>query len=304
MPEITPDLSDTSRCVSVHWSLPVQCVLPRTHADIWHEAWHPQSGNRIRYRRAMGVFVTEDHHDSAWHDLAIPAPGAVCGEPHSSKPGVFCQLEHGKDGLNENRWNHVAVVDGCRHSWNTPHAKALTVEQLTVDVGTLRAGIEELHAALTQSENDLTGARLSLWEEEQDHRRTRTAFGSARKRAARLRARVAELESERHSTNEALATKTTELATKTTELAAHEALAELAVEYRVSLPDGTAWLSVRREPRGTRWAVISSVRVDGHRQAWTGDMWTLLGSGMWAYTTAEAAVCAARGLAEEIGGAS
>lgn len=183
MPEITPDLSDASRCVSVHWSLPVQCVLPRTHANVWHEAWHPQSGNRIRYRRAMGVFVTEDHHDSAWHDLAIPGPGAVCGEPHSCRPGVFCQLEHGKDGLNENRWNHFSFTNGCRYSWNTPQPKALSVEQLTADIGALRTEVEELHAALTQSEHELTGARLALWEEEQETRR---------------------LQAERHSTNEAL----------------------------------------------------------------------------------------------------
>ncbi|NUP52313.1 MAG: hypothetical protein HOW97_34080 [Catenulispora sp.] len=71
-------------------------------------------------------------------------------------------------------------------------------------IAVARDAVPALLAAFDESQEDVTGACLSLWEEEQDHRRTRTAFGSARKRAARLRARVAELEAERHSTNEAL----------------------------------------------------------------------------------------------------
>lgn len=43
-------------------------------------------------------------------------------------------------------------------------------------------------------EDQLTGARLSLWEEEQDAKRARFAAKLARKRAAKLRARVADLE--------------------------------------------------------------------------------------------------------------
>lgn len=139
MPEITPDLSDVSRCVSVHWSLPVQCVLPRTHRENWHEAWHPQTGNRVRYRRAARA--TEELHDGAWHDLHIPGPGVICGEPLSGKSGVFCQMEHGKDG---NRWNHFALVNGCRYTWHTPHPRNVTVEQLTQDVKTLRERVAEL----------------------------------------------------------------------------------------------------------------------------------------------------------------
>lgn len=191
MPEITPNLTDPNRCASVHWSLPVQCVMPRTHANNWHEAWHPQTGNRLRYRRTMGVFLTEDLHDGEWHDLAIPAPGVVCGEPHNERPGVFCQMEHGENG---NRWNHVAVVDGCRYSWKTPLPRPVGTYQLGSDIRSLRAQVEELHAALTQAENDLTGARLSLWEEEQDSRRLRLALKSARRGRAAARERIAELE--------------------------------------------------------------------------------------------------------------
>lgn len=74
MPEIQPDLSDQSRCISVHWSLPVQCVLPSTHRENWHEAWHPQSGNRIRYRRTLGIYRTEELRDGGGHTLEIPPP--------------------------------------------------------------------------------------------------------------------------------------------------------------------------------------------------------------------------------------
>lgn len=70
--EITPDMSNPGRCISVHWSLPVQCVLPAAHAANWHEA--SQAGNRIRYRRSMGTYSTEVLRGDTWHDLGIPAP--------------------------------------------------------------------------------------------------------------------------------------------------------------------------------------------------------------------------------------
>ena len=53
-------------------------------------------------------------------------------------------------------------------------------------------------------ENELTGANLSLYEEELDNARLRLALASARRGRRELRARVAELEAERHVTNEAL----------------------------------------------------------------------------------------------------
>jgi hypothetical protein len=77
MPEIQPDLTDKSRCVSVHWSLPVQCVLPCTHRENWHEAWDPQTGNRLRYRRSFGVYRTEELRNDEWTALYIPAPSGV-----------------------------------------------------------------------------------------------------------------------------------------------------------------------------------------------------------------------------------
>ena len=74
MPEIKPDLSDESRCVSVHWSLPVQCVLPCTHRENWHEAWDPETGNRLRYRCGFGIFRTEELRHGEWTALFIPPP--------------------------------------------------------------------------------------------------------------------------------------------------------------------------------------------------------------------------------------
>ncbi|MEE4545545.1 hypothetical protein V2S66_26705 [Streptomyces sp. V4-01] len=72
------------------------------------------------------------------------------------------------------------------------------------DVPALVAELDEMRAVLAQSEQELTGARLALWEEEQDTRRLRVALRSARRGRAAARTRLAELEAERHSTNEAL----------------------------------------------------------------------------------------------------
>jgi hypothetical protein len=88
MPEISPDLSEWSRCISVHWSLPVQCVLPCTHRENWHEAWHPTTGNRLRYRRAFGIYATEELRNDEWTALFIPPPIEICGELYGSKAGV------------------------------------------------------------------------------------------------------------------------------------------------------------------------------------------------------------------------
>ena len=130
MPEIKPNLSDQYRCISVHWSLPVQCILPCTHRENWHETWHP-NGNRIRYRRSMGIFRTEELIGDNWSDLEIPPPGEVCGEPHTSKPGVFCQDPHAHG------WTHHATVDGCRHTWH-PAKQEPTPDQVAKDLSRVR----------------------------------------------------------------------------------------------------------------------------------------------------------------------
>lgn len=53
-------------------------------------------------------------------------------------------------------------------------------------------------------EEELTGVNLALWEEIQAYARLRLALASAQRGRRELRARVAELLAERHSTNEAL----------------------------------------------------------------------------------------------------
>ena len=65
--------------------------------------------------------------------------------------------------------------------------------------------------AVDGAHEDAIGANLARWEEEQENRRLFLAWGSARMRSRRknealkkLRARITELEAERHSTNEAL----------------------------------------------------------------------------------------------------
>ncbi|MGW6395441.1 hypothetical protein ACWFR1_34235 [Streptomyces sp. NPDC055103] len=96
----------------------------------------------------------------------------------------------------------------------------------------LRSENGRLRSEARQLRNDITGACLARWEEEQENARLRLAWRSARERAQaygegilrhveerdsyagwlkqeqavtqQLRARVAELEAERHSTNEAL----------------------------------------------------------------------------------------------------
>jgi hypothetical protein len=164
MPEIRPDLSDESRCISVHWSLPVQCVLPSSHRENWHEAWHPETGNRLRYRSSMGGFASEDLHHGEWHDLEIPPPGGFCGLPRSNRSDVRCTEQYGHG------WMHRAVVDGVSHTWNTAPPQGLTVDQLTRDVRQLRGMVVDAHARITDLEKDsatlaaLEAAGVDNWE--------------------------------------------------------------------------------------------------------------------------------------------
>ena len=160
MPEIEPDPTDESRCLSVHWSLPTQCVLSRGHRENWHETWHPQGGDRIRYRRC-GIYRTEELRPSGWVAMEIPPPGGYCNDQRRGCPGVFCTQPFGHG------WYHRAIVDGCTHSWNTPVPKALTSRQLDTDVKTLRGLVVQLTAELDQAQaenRDLTRA-LGLNEE-------------------------------------------------------------------------------------------------------------------------------------------
>lgn len=136
MSAITPDRSDESRCTSVHWSLPVQCVLPRAHLANWHEAWHPKSGNRMRYRHTIGA--TEQLHNGTWTSLEIPPPGGYCNEQNPSNPKAFCDDRAG------HTWMHRVVYDGCTYTWNAGAPRPASAEQLAEDVRSLRARVVEL----------------------------------------------------------------------------------------------------------------------------------------------------------------
>jgi hypothetical protein len=189
-------------------------------------------------------------------------------------------------------------------------------------VPVLNATAPVLLSELAQSEHELTGARLSLWEEEQDTRRLRLALkaasrgrSQARERGADLEtlasnledeltelreeyantvARVAELEAERHTTNEALDDTVKAIRDANT-------AAGLVAEYRVPTEDGR-WLSVRREPNGDRWAIFTSHLIAGRRRAWVGDRWQELpaygDNGPWEFDSADAALAEATRLAD------
>jgi hypothetical protein len=78
---------------------------------------------------------------------------------------------------------------------NSPDSMCDIVATVVFALGSAQLLQSPEHAAeVAQLSTDLDGARLSLWEEEQDSKRARFAARLARQRAAKLRARVAELE--------------------------------------------------------------------------------------------------------------
>jgi hypothetical protein len=83
----------------------------------------------------------------------------------------------------------AGVIHACMQQGKTlPASQAYALEA----AGLLNS--PEHAAEVEQLHTKLDGARLSLWEEEQDSKRARLAAKNARQRAAKLRARVAELE--------------------------------------------------------------------------------------------------------------
>lgn len=140
MPEITPDTSDPKRCISVHWSLPVQCKLPAPHRENWHETTQPKTWAQLRYRRSMGTYATEVSGDNGWEPLDIPAP------QQDGSPGA--RLERATADLAAYRganasWNRIVVAhiaealasgDDDRHAHAIRLAQSLDEAGLNVDV--------------------------------------------------------------------------------------------------------------------------------------------------------------------------
>lgn len=87
------------------------------------------------------------------------------------------------------------------HTWERPSDVQVKTRMLARRVARMPLPTDP---EIDRVENELTGANLSLWEEEQDNARLRLALKSAQRGRRELRARVAELEAERHTTNEAL----------------------------------------------------------------------------------------------------
>jgi hypothetical protein len=117
MPEINPDMSEQYRCISVHWSLPVQCVLPCTHRENWHEAWHPGTGNRIRYRRSFGTFRTEELNGDDWTDLEIPPPSEITAASDADRNRICNEIVHARDAAYEGRSGEaVDILSGLLES--------------------------------------------------------------------------------------------------------------------------------------------------------------------------------------------
>jgi hypothetical protein len=94
---------------------------------------------------------------------------------------------------------YISGVGG--HAWERP-----SDEQVKARMLARRVARSPLPATpeLDQVLEDLTGANLARWEEEQENARLRLALASARRGRSQLRAKVAELLAERHTTNEAL----------------------------------------------------------------------------------------------------
>jgi hypothetical protein len=100
---------------------------------------------------------------------------------------------------------------------------------------------------LRDAEDELTGARLSLFEEEQENARLRLALQSARRGRRELRAQVAALRDERHSTNEALSDAAERMRADRDRIAELEALKPAAI-HGVSRPS-VEWVAETFSPK-------------------------------------------------------
>lgn len=96
------------------------------------------------------------------------------------------------------------------HGWEQPSQEQILARMKArrLQLAVARAGALPVPAGgertLDVVEEELTGVNLALWEEIEAYARLRVALASAQRSRRELRARVAELEAERHSTNEAL----------------------------------------------------------------------------------------------------
>lgn len=123
------------------------------------------------------------------------------------------------------------------HAWERP-----SDEQVKARMLARRVARSPLPATpeLEQLHNDLAGVSLSLYEEELTAERLRWALASAKRGRARLRARVAALLEERHSTNESVSEAAEALRVQRDRIAELETL--LATARTEAIADVGDWL--------------------------------------------------------------
>jgi hypothetical protein len=96
------------------------------------------------------------------------------------------------------------------HAWERPSQEQILARMKArrLQLAVARAGAFPMpvggERTLDVVEEELAGVHLAFWEEVRAYARLRLALQAVRRDRSRLRARVAELEAERHSTNEAL----------------------------------------------------------------------------------------------------
>lgn len=125
-------------------------------------------------------------------------------EPSACTWCSIARREHGRQYADAVGW----------HEWEQPPQEQILARMKArrLQLAVARAGALPMpvggERTLDVVEEELAGVHLALWSEVQAYARLRLALASARRDRQRLRARVAELEAERHSTNEALADTT------------------------------------------------------------------------------------------------
>ena len=133
-----------------------------------------------------------------------------------------------------------------------PEKPITSLPEAVAFMGALPMSVGRVPRTLDVVEDELTGVSLSLYEEELASERLRLALASAKRGRARLRAQVAALLDERHSTNESVS----------------EAAEALRVQRdRIAeLETGLAWRDAERE----RWSGVHYLIEKAIDKGWSG----------------------------------
>lgn len=157
---------------------------PRTELEKLH-------AERARLQGLLAEATADAHRARRERDLMRER----VSEPFGCKHCGEAKRVHGR------RYNAGAGV----HSWERPSDEQVKTRMLARRLAWMSLPTDP---EIERVEDELTGANLSLYEEELENARLRLALASAQRGRRTLRARVAELEAERHTTNEALSDMT------------------------------------------------------------------------------------------------